>query len=311
MSVFHLEKCIEQLLRGEMLNESNLLELCEKVKLQLLEEPNIILIKAPVTVVGDIHGQFYDLLEIFEVGGKIPDTNYLFLGNYVDRGSFSVETFSLLLCFKLRYPHRVVLLRGNHESKPIAEIYGFYTECMRKYGNVKIWKCFTEVFNYLSIAAIIDDKILCLHGGLSQHITSLDQIRVLDRFQDVSESGFLTEILWADPDQEKEGYNPSPRGMGFTFGQDAVQKFFKTNNLEHLVRGHQLSMDGYQTLFNNRVVTIWSAPNFLFRYGNVASILEIGDSRELYFNTFVARPDSKREKPIMDFTKEMPDYFTF
>jgi len=311
MSALNLEKCIEQLMRGELLGETTVKEICEKVKLQLIDEPNIVTIKAPVTVVGDIHGQFYDLLEIFRVGGKCPDTNYLFLGNYVNRGSFSVETISLLLCFKLRYPNRITLLRGNHESRPITEIYGFYSECIRKYGNSNTWKYFTDLFDYLNVAALIDERFFCIHGGLSVHISSLDQIRVLDRFQDVPPSGTFTDLLWSDPDQERDGINPSPRGVGCTYGQDVALKFMKSNNIEHIIRGNQLCMDGYQVIFNNKLSTLWSAPNYCYRCGNVASILEISEQMERYYNTFTAAPDSTRVKPTIDSLKDIPDYFSF
>jgi len=310
MSALNLDKCIEQLMRSELLSEQTLKEICEKTKLFLIDEPNIVSIKAPVTVVGDIHGQFYDLLEIFKIGGKCPDTNYLFLGNYVNRGYFSIETLTLLLCLKLRYPHRINLLRGNHESKPITEIYGFYGECMRKYGNANVWKIFTDLFNYFTIAALIDDRLFCVHGGLSQQITSLDQIRVLDRYQDVPATGALTEILWSDPDQEREGFGPSLRGVGCTFGHDAVVKFMKSNNLEHIIRSNQLCMDGYQTLFGSKISTIWSAPNYCYRCGNVAAILELSEQLERYYNTFTACPESERVKPPIDSMKETPDYYT-
>jgi len=227
MSIVNLDKWIEQLMRGELLSEAVVKEICEKIKSQLIDEPNIVVLKTPLTVVGDIHGQLYDLLEIFKVGGKPPDTNYLFLGNYVNRGSFSVETFSLLLCLKLRYPLRINLLRGNHESRPITEIYGLYAECIRKYGNSNTWKYFTDIFDHLSLAAIIDEKIFCVHGGLSQSISSIDQIRVLDRFQEIPSSGPFTDLLWSDPDIERDGFNPSNRGVSFTFGQDIVLKFLK------------------------------------------------------------------------------------
>jgi len=218
---------------------------------------------------------------------------------------------SLLLCLKLRYPQRITLLRGNHESRPITEVYGFYGECVQKYGNANPWKCFTDMFDYMTVAALIDDRYFCVHGGLSQHISSLDQIRVLDRFQEIPASGALTDLMWADPDPDKEGFNPSPRGVGSTFGPDTVAKFLKTNSLELILRGNQLCLDGYQTLFNNKLATIWSAPNYCYRCGNVASILEVNELMERYFNTFTACPDSEREKPPVETMKEVPDYYAF
>jgi len=285
-------------------------EICDKVKEIHIYESNVQLIKSPVTVVGDVHGQFYDLVELFKIGGACPDTNYLFLGDYVDRGSFSVETISLLACLKLRYPSRITLLRGNHESRQITQVYGFYGECMRKYGNANVWHYFTDMFDYLTIAAVIDNKLFAVHGGLSPAIHTLDQIRVLDRFQEVPHEGALADLLWSDPDPDREGFNPSPRGAGYTFGQDIVTKFLKVNQVDHILRAHQLCMDGYQVLFNSTLSTIWSAPNYCYRCGNVASILEIDENLDRYFNTFTAAPDHERRKAPNDGIKEgVPDYF--
>jgi len=254
-----------------------------------------------------LYRQFYDLLEIFKIGGKSPDTNYLFLGGYVDRGYHSVETISLLVCLKLRYPSRITLLRGNHESRQITQVYGFYGECMRKYGTSNVWKYFTEMFDYLTISALIDDNIFCVHGGLSPQIVSIDQIRVLDRFQDIPHEGSFTDLMWSDPDPEREGYSPNTRGAGCFFGGDSVAKFLKVNKVDHIVRSNQLCMDGYQVLFNNKLSTVWSAPNYCYRCGNVAAIIEVSETLERHFNTFIAAPESQRLP--YDPTKELPDYF--
>jgi len=304
-----MDKCIDLLYKGEILPEITVKQICDKLKELLIYESNVLSIPAPVTVVGDVHGQFYDVLELFRIGGRPPDTNYLFLGDYVDRGYYSVETISLLVCLKLRYPKRINLLRGNHESRQITQVYGFYGECQRKYGNPNVWKYFTDVFDYLTIAAIIDNSIFAVHGGLSPSIVSIDQIRVLDRFREIPPEGPLADIMWSDPDPDKEGFNTSQRGAGYTFGGNVVTKFLRTNNLKHILRAHQLCMDGYQVLFNEQLSTIWSAPNYCYRCGNVASVLEINEKLERFFNTFCAAPESEREKPSYDTSKEVPDYF--
>ena len=178
MHSLDLDECIEKLKRRELLREEILEAICELVKDVLMRESNVVHVRAPITVVGDIHGslplrkstdlffrQFYDLLEIFRIGGSVPETNYLFLGDYVDRGYFSIETISLLTCLKLRYPDRVHLIRGNHESRGVTQSYGFYTECLRKYHSAKVWKIFTDMFDFLTLSVVIDNQIFCVHGG--------------------------------------------------------------------------------------------------------------------------------------------------
>lgn len=139
-------------------------------------ETNVIRVSGPVTICGDIHGQFDDLLELFKIGGFPPYTNYIFMGDYVDRGRDSVETFLLLLALKVRYKNRITLLRGNHESRLITQVYGFYDECIRKYGSLNVWRACTDIFDYLTLAAVVDDKVFCVHGGLSPNIRDMKDI---------------------------------------------------------------------------------------------------------------------------------------
>jgi len=159
--------------------------LCAKAREILVDESNVQRVDAPVTICGDIHGQFHDLMELFRIGGFPPDTNYLFLGDYVDRGYFSVECVSLLLSFKVRFRERITVLRGNHESRQITQIYGFYDECLRKYNCQSAWKCFTDLFDHLPVTALVEGKIFTQHGGLSPNIDYLDDVRKIDRVQEV------------------------------------------------------------------------------------------------------------------------------
>ena len=129
-------------------------------------------VKCPVTVCGDVHGQFHDLMELFRIGGRSPDTNYLFMGDYVDRGYYSVETVSLLVALKVRYKDRVTILRGNHESRQITQVYGFYDECLRKYGNANVWKYYTDLFDFLPLTALVEGSV-CSFAFLLILITSL------------------------------------------------------------------------------------------------------------------------------------------
>lgn len=248
-------------------------------------------VTSPVTICGDIHGQFHDLLELFRTGGEIPETKYIFMGDYVDRGYNSLETLTYLLLLKAKYPDHITLLRGNHESRQITQIYGFYDECQRKYAAVSpnnrnpsgsspsnAWKFACEVFDCFNVAAIIDGRILCVHGGISPDVRTLDQIRVLDRRQEIPHDGAFCDMMWSDPENQIETWAISPRGAGWLFGSRVTNEFNYLNGLELICRAHQLVQEGYKYHFEQRnLVTIWSAPNYCYRCGNLASILEVSD----------------------------------
>ncbi|KAI1721514.1 calcineurin-like phosphoesterase domain-containing protein [Ditylenchus destructor] len=303
--IAELDAQIETLMRCECLTEPEVKVLCAKAREILLQEGNVQRIDSPVTVCGDVHGQFWDLMELFRVGGHVPDTNYLFLGDFVDRGFYSVETFLLLLALKVRYPDRMMLIRGNHESRQITQVYGFYDECFRKYGSPAVWRCCTEVFDCLSLSAVINDRIFCVHGGLSPSIQTIDQIRSIDRKQEVPHDGPMCDLLWSDP-EESVGFGVSPRGAGYLFGSDVVKNFCDTNGIEMITRAHQLVMEGYKWHFNETVLTVWSAPNYCYRCGNVAAILELDESLNKDFTIFEAAPQENRGAPAK---KPQPDYF--
>lgn len=301
-----LDSQIERLKRCEFLKESEVKSLCLKAMEILVEESNVQRVDAPVTICGDIHGQFYDMKELFKVGGDCPKTNYLFLGDFVDRGYYSVETFLLLLALKVRYPDRITLIRGNHESRQITQVYGFYDECLRKYGTANVWRYCTEIFDYLSLAALIENKIFCVHGGLSPNINTLDQIRTIDRKQEVPHEGAMCDLLWSDPEEVVENWGLSPRGAGYLFGSNVITPFNHANNLDYICRAHQLVMEGYKWMFNKQIVTVWSAPNYCYRCGNVAAILELDDNLKDVFRVFEAAPQEARGTPMR---KPPPDYF--
>ncbi|KAL3758695.1 hypothetical protein ACHAWU_005281 [Discostella pseudostelligera] len=300
-----LDQQIERLRKCEHLHESEVKSLCLRAREILVDEGNVQRVDAPVTICGDIHGQFYDLVELFKVGGECPESNYLFLGDFVDRGYYSVETFLLLLALKVRYPDRITLIRGNHESRQITQVYGFYDECLRKYGSVNVWRYCTEIFDYLSLSAIIEDKIFTVHGGLSPSINTLDQIRVIDRKQEVPHDGAMCDLMWSDP-EEIEGWGLSPRGAGYLFGGDVVAMFNERNDLDLIARAHQLVMEGHRSMFNDALVTVWSAPNYCYRCGNVASILELDENLQKTFKIFDAAPNEARGAPVRN---PPPDYF--
>lgn len=281
---------LEEVLNNKYLPENDMKILCERVKELLMEESNIQPVSSPVTVCGDIHGQFHDLLELFRISGGMPDeVNYIFLGDFVDRGFFSIETITLLMVLKVKYPQRITLVRGNHESRQITQVYGFYEECLTKYGTTTVWKFCCQVFDFLSLAAIIDGKILCIHGGLSPEIRMLDQIRVLSRAQEIPHEGGFCDLVWSDPDDAEVGWAVSPRGAGWIFGSSVVNEFNHLNDLTLIARAHQLVMEGFKFHFKQKnVVTVWSAPNYCYRCGNVASVMKVDETLNPEFMIFNA-----------------------
>lgn len=282
---------------GKCLDEDELFKLCEGVKAILIEENNVQPVQSPVVICGDIHGQFFDLLELFRTGGDLPTTNYIFMGDYVDRGYNSVETFELLICLKACYPANITLLRGNHESRQVTSVYGFYDECIRKYGNANPWKYFTEVFDYLNVAALVDNRILCVHGGLSPEIRTIDQMRVINRKVEIPNEGAYCDLMWSDP-EDIETWQPSPRGAAWMFGFKVTNEFNHINGLELICRAHQLVQEGYKFWFpENNLVTVWSAPNYCYRCGNTASILMLDEKLEREFRMFNDVPESRSSVP--------------
>ncbi|CAL5194763.1 unnamed protein product [Lathyrus oleraceus] len=277
-----IDDVIRRLLEGKggkqvQLSESEIRQLCISARQIFLSQPILLDLRAPIRICGDIHGQYQDLLRLFEYGGFPPSANYLFLGDYVDRGKQSLETICLLLAYKIRYPDKIYLLRGNHEDAKINRIYGFYDECKRRF-NVRLWKIFTDCFNCLPVAALIDDKILCMHGGLSPELQSLSQIREVVRPTEIPDNGLLCDLLWSDPDSTVEGWHDSDRGVSCTFGPDVVADFLDKNDLDLICRGHQVVEDGYEFFAKRRLVTIFSAPNYGGEFDNAGALLSVDES---------------------------------
>ncbi|XP_072996439.1 serine/threonine-protein phosphatase PP1-like [Typha latifolia] len=281
-----LDDLIERLLEGKknkssgkkiQLSEAEIRNLCVAAKEIFLGQPNLLELEAPINVCGDVHGQFSDLLRLFEYGGLPPSSNYLFLGDYVDRGKQSIETICLLLAYKIKYPDNFFLLRGNHECASINRIYGFYDECKRRFS-VRLWKLFTDCFNCLPVAAVIDDKIFCMHGGLSPDLQSMDQIREIERPVDVPDQGLLCDLLWSDPDKEIKGWGENDRGVSFTFGADKVAEFLRKHDLDLICRAHQVVEDGYEFFADRQLVTIFSAPNYCGEFNNAGALMSVDAS---------------------------------
>ncbi|GLT90212.1 hypothetical protein SLE2022_081570 [Rubroshorea leprosula] len=238
-----LDDVLKRLLEGRggkqvQLSEGEIRQLCINARQIFLSQPNLVDVQAPIRICGDIHGQYQDLLRLFEYGGYPPDANYLFLGDYVDRGKQSLETICLLLAYKIRYPDRICLLRGNHEEA----------------------------------------KILCMHGGLSPELENLNQIREIQRPTEIPDSGLLCDLLWSDPNPKIEGWGESDRGVSCTFGADVVHDFLDKNDLDLICRGHQVVEDGYEFFANRRLVTIFSAPNYGGEFDNVGALLSVDEA---------------------------------
>uniref|UniRef100_A0A5S6R1X1 protein-serine/threonine phosphatase n=1 Tax=Trichuris muris TaxID=70415 RepID=A0A5S6R1X1_TRIMR len=241
------------------------------------------------TICGDIHGQFYDLLNIFKLNGLPSEKNpYLFNGDFVDRGSFSVETVFTLFSFKLLYPRHVFLSRGNHESELMNKMYGFDGEVRSKY-NSHMAEIFTEVFNALPLAHLINRRILIMHGGLpTTDQVILEDIEMLDRFRQPPEEGLMCDLLWSDP-QLAFGRSPSKRGVGSQFGPDVTEEFCNLNNLDYIIRSHEVKPEGYEVVHNNRCVTVFSAPNYCDTMGNKGAFIVIrGGDLTPQFTTYEA-----------------------
>lgn len=266
------------------LTTQELKQILSKSRSIFMEQPTLLKLSPPVKIVGDIHGQYHDLIRIFNSCGYPPQTNYLFLGDYVDRGYKSLETILLLLCFKIKYPENFFMLRGNHECANITKIYGFYDECKRRLplisGSHKLWKNFIDVFNTLPIAATINDKIFCIHGGLSPELQSLKQIEQIQRPTDIPDKGLLADLLWSDPDPlvrtfSHTNWPKNDRGVSYCFGKKHVDHFLTNFNMDLIVRGHMVVEDGYEFFNKRKLVTVFSAPNYCGEFNNYGAIMSV------------------------------------
>ena len=270
-------KELNPITQNNQLTQEEIKVLCTKSLEIFMEEPVLLEISAPVNICGDTHGQYNDLLRLFEFGGRPPKTNYLFLGDYVDRGKNSVETMGLLLAYKIKYPNNIYLLRGNHESELINHVYGFYDECRRRY-NLKIYKLFSDCFNWLPISAIVDDKILCMHGGISPDLNSLDKIRKIVRPTEVPDKGLLCDLLWSDPDKNVDGWGTNERGVSYTFNENIVNKMVEDLDIDLICRAHQVVEKGYEFFADKKLVTVFSAPNYCNQFDNAGGMMIVDEN---------------------------------
>ncbi|XP_013171099.1 PREDICTED: serine/threonine-protein phosphatase 5 [Papilio xuthus] len=295
VTVKFINDLIEHYKQEKHLHKKYAYKILIDVKAYLSNQPTLVDIKVPddkkFTVCGDIHGQFYDLMNIFKLNGLPSEENpYLFNGDFVDRGSFSVECIFTLFSFKLLYPDHFFMSRGNHESLDMNRMYGFRGEVTFKY-TAQMADLFTEVYNWLPLAHCINNRVLVMHGGLfSSDDVTLDDIRNVDRNKQPPEDGIMCELLWSDP-QPMVGRSPSKRGVGCQFGPDVTHSFLERNRLDYIIRSHEVKSDGYEVAHDGKCITVFSAPNYCDTMANLGAFITMnGKDLKPNFTTYEAVP---------------------
>ncbi|TKA32522.1 hypothetical protein B0A50_01630 [Salinomyces thailandicus] len=256
------------------LKNAEITAVCNAARELFLSQPALLELSPPVKIVGDVHGQYTDLIRMFEMCGFPPNSNFLFLGDYVDRGKQSLETILLLMCYKIRFPENFFLLRGNHECANVTRVYGFYDECKRR-CNVKVWKTFVDTFNTLPIAAIVAGKIFCVHGGLSPSLSHMDDIRNIARPTDVPDYGLLNDLLWSDPADMESDWEANERGVSYCFGKKVIMEFLQKHDFDLVCRAHMVVEDGYEFFQDRILVTVFSAPNYCGEFDNWGAVMSV------------------------------------
>ncbi|EFP00398.1 hypothetical protein CRE_02688 [Caenorhabditis remanei] len=267
-----------------------------QVRTVFWKQASMVELTAPVNICGDIHGQFSDLLRLFDKNGFPHRANYLFLGDYVDRGKHCLETILLLFSYKMIFRNHFFLLRGNHECPNINKQYGFYDEVVRRYKKPGVWFAFQQVFTHMPLTALVGGKILCMHGGISKQVSqlmnSLQDLRIIRRPFDNPQVGTLAmDVLWSDPSNFEKDFGPNSRGVSVVFGKHALWKTLKKLKIDMVVRAHQVVQDGYEFFANRRLVTIFSAPFYCGQFNNAAAVMQV--SRQLVCSFVVLRPRKK------------------
>ena len=297
-NIFKLIKKLKKARRGAICQELSIREgecdyIIDKAYDILKNEDSMLKISAPLYICGDIHGQYYDLLRVFDILKYPPKSKFLFLGDYVDRGKQSLECLLLLLCLKIRYPSKIFLLRGNHESEALNKIYGFYDECKRRIS-IKCFKKITNLFNVLPITALIDENILCMHGGLSKDLTKIEQLNKIVRPTEIPDEGLLCDLVWSDPSDElSDNFGENERNVSVTFSKNVVEEFTKNNDLDLICRAHQVVEEGFQFFAGMKLVTVFTAPNYMGEFDNNGGILEVGE--DLLCKIHVLKPNIERK----------------
>ncbi|CAB3404868.1 unnamed protein product [Caenorhabditis bovis] len=269
------------------INEAEIDDVIQMCTSIVLEQATMIEIQAPVAVCGDIHGQYIDLLRIFNRCTFPPDQNYLFLGDYVDRGRQQIEVICLLMGYKIRYRNTFFILRGNHECASINRTYGFYEECKRRYS-VGLYNSFQDLFNSLPLCGMIGGRIFCMHGGLSPQLDSWSQLNAIKRPFDPPNKSIAMDLLWSDPEVGLSGWGKNTRGVSYVFGSDVVKDFCDRMNVDLIARGHQVVQDGYEFFASRRLVTVFSAPRYCNEFDNNGAVMIVDENLTISFEILKA-----------------------
>ncbi|CAD6199562.1 unnamed protein product [Caenorhabditis auriculariae] len=278
----------------QTVKENDLINMCVLAKSVFLSQPSLVEVEPPIKVCGDTHGQYSDVLRLLSHGGFPPRSNYLFLGDYVDRGHQNLEVISLFFCYKIKYPENFFLLRGNHECPAINRVYGFFEECNRRYSSTRLWMSFQETFSSMPFTGLVGQKILCMHGGLSPKLTNLKALRELSRPMDPPNPSLHIDLLWSDPDPTAKGWQSNCRGVSYVFGRDVVIEKLQVLGLELIARAHQVVQDGYEFFAGRKLVTIFSAPHYCGQFDNAAAIMNVDENLVCSFHTL--RPTLRNSK---------------
>lgn len=275
--------------------EQNILsDLCSAVIAALQYKDTMIEITGPMTVVGDLHGNFLDLMRILKINGLPPDTTYLFLGDYVDRGDCSLEVITILFSLMLKYPENVYLLRGNHEFSSTNLIYGFQSELFGSNYNIQLWNQFNDAFNWLPLAAVISNQIFCVHGGLSPNMKTIYEVHTLKKPIDNNHPEFVNDLMWSDPQEDIQDFTPSKRGTGFRFGPDTVEQFLNQNHMKAIIRAHQCVKEGVDKFANTCLYTVFSCSNYQNSY-NQSGYISITEDGKISFYTLPPIPQISKK----------------
>ena len=281
-----------------------IMKLCDLVKPILYNEKNVLTIDAALNIFGDIHGQFSDMIHFLELTGLPPHQKFLFMGDYVDRGNNSIEVCALLFAMKIMYPNNINILRGNHECPEVNSMYGFLNECESRFGNEgkNVFNKINEVLCILPLCAIVNEKIFCVHGGISPHLKKIEDINKINRFTVIPEGGLLCDLMWSDPsnvthnsnnqNNPNDSWGVNSRGVSCTYNLKAVETFLNNNNLQLICRAHQLVSDGYKFSHNNKLVTVFSAPNYCGNCGNDGAVMKINE--DLVCSFIIIKPTNEQ-----------------